>query len=603
MGLFIHSAATHTVHGVWRQADGSWTAWADLKSPVAGAPVAARAKDGRVAVFFRNPDGRLVVHKQTADGSGWDIEVIGADLLGDPVVGFNGDGRMEVFIVGSDGALWHLWTNGDGPEGWAVGRFGGSNVKAIVWALTTGGRQGFFHVNSSGEVWLIQQTAANGYWSDFSNPVNGVTADISAAGLPADRLGVAFTDGSGRAWLQAEPPGGGAWTAPQTLSRPDTTAAGRPTVVRRSDGSLVAVWRQQAPQIGPVAAIQSAVDGPWVTYALGDARIASAPSAVLSPTGGLHLGLRFEDQTVGYTQLLARAYVCSQGDNKLSVIDTPSGSVVATLAFTAIGSLAGIAVHPDGSRFYVAKGSALLVVDTATHAVVATVPLGQGEATIGVAVNPAGTRVYVCTNSSVKVVDTSTNTVATTITVGGFNRSVAFSPDGSKAYVTNDNAGTVSVVDTSTNKVAVTAAVGKAPFGVAVKPDGTRAYVCNRDSNSVSVLDTSTNKVVATIDTTTSNARPHDVVVTPDGTKAYVSCDAAGRLAVIDTATNKLTATITVVAGPVGLAMDKTGSRIYVAGSKGSTVSIVDIATDKVVATTTVGLSPTYAAVRPMAAG
>ena len=62
------------------------------------------------------------------------------------------------------------------------------------------------------------------------------------------------------------------------------------------------------------------------------------------------------------------------------------------------------------------------VIDTATNTVVATVAVGF--APLGVAVNPAGTRVYVANNGSnnVSVIDTATNTVAATVAVG-------FSPD------------------------------------------------------------------------------------------------------------------------------------------------------------------------------
>ena len=58
------------------------------------------------------------------------------------------------------------------------------------------------------------------------------------------------------------------------------------------------------------------------------------------------------------------------------------------------------------------------VIDTATNTVVATVPVGF--APLGVAVNPAVTRVYVAnfTPGNVSVIDTATNTVAATVAVG-----------------------------------------------------------------------------------------------------------------------------------------------------------------------------------------
>lgn len=58
------------------------------------------------------------------------------------------------------------------------------------------------------------------------------------------------------------------------------------------------------------------------------------------------------------------------------------------------------------------------VLDTATNTVVATIPVGSAPR--GVAVHPAGTFVYVANNGSgtVSVLDTATNTVIATVTVG-----------------------------------------------------------------------------------------------------------------------------------------------------------------------------------------
>ena len=55
----------------------------------------------------------------------------------------------------------------------------------------------------------------------------------------------------------------------------------------------------------------------------------------------------------------------------------------------------GVAVSPDGTKVYVANeyGNTVSVIDTATNTVTATVNVGSGP--FGVAVNPDGTKVYV----------------------------------------------------------------------------------------------------------------------------------------------------------------------------------------------------------------
>src|SRR5215469_16917540 len=67
------------------------------------------------------------------------------------------------------------------------------------------------------------------------------------------------------------------------------------------------------------------------------------------------------------------AYVTNSGSGTVSVIDTATNTVVATVP---VGSDPnGVAITPDGTRTYV-TGSPTSVIDTSTNTVVATVPVG-----------------------------------------------------------------------------------------------------------------------------------------------------------------------------------------------------------------------------------
>ena len=129
------------------------------------------------------------------------------------------------------------------------------------------------------------------------------------------------------------------------------------------------------------------------------------------------------------------AYVTNVGSNNVSVIDTATNIVVATIPVAGVGGagVGGVAVTPDGKYAYV------------------TGYIGPGSA-------------------SVSVIDTTTNTVVATVNQIA-PLAVAITPDGKHAYVTNGD-GTVSVIDTPTNLVVAT--VGKVPgagdvlFAVAV---------------------------------------------------------------------------------------------------------------------------------------
>src|SRR5580658_7701792 len=151
-------------------------------------------------------------------------------------------------------------------------------------------------------------------------------------------------------------------------------------------------------------------------------------AALLTPLGVL------VSSQITYSQTLA--YVANLGSNNVSVINTTSNSVVATVN---VGSQPnGIAITPDQTRAYVANGG--------------------GE---------------------VWVLATAGNTVLAKVSLGGYPTAVAITPDGTRAYVTRTNSNNVSVIDTASNTVTATIPVGTAPSGIAITPDGAHAYVAN----------------------------------------------------------------------------------------------------------------------------
>jgi YVTN family beta-propeller protein len=87
------------------------------------------------------------------------------------------------------------------------------------------------------------------------------------------------------------------------------------------------------------------------------------------------------------------AYVTNESDNTVSVIDTASNTVVATI--TVGTSPYGVAVTPDGKHVYVANGNpsdTASVIDTASNAVVvvATIVVGSFPFAVGIVPPPLG---------------------------------------------------------------------------------------------------------------------------------------------------------------------------------------------------------------------
>ncbi|MGB4781741.1 YncE family protein, partial [Candidatus Methylomirabilis sp.] len=135
----------------------------------------------------------------------------------------------------------------------------------------------------------------------------------------------------------------------------------------------------------------------------------------------------------------------------------------------------GVAITPNGTRAYVTNQGSnnVSVIDTATNAVTATITVGSSPA--GVAITPNGARAYVANFgfNTVSVIDTATNTVVvSSIPVGLRPDFLAVSPDGASVYVPNQGLNTVSVIDTATNTVVDSLTVGTAPTGVAFTPVG-----------------------------------------------------------------------------------------------------------------------------------
>src|SRR3954464_11231968 len=71
------------------------------------------------------------------------------------------------------------------------------------------------------------------------------------------------------------------------------------------------------------------------------------------------------------------AYITNQNSSSVSVIDTATNTVLATV-FVGLKPY-GVAVSPDGSKAYISSTgvNTVSVIDTGTNAVIATIPVGS----------------------------------------------------------------------------------------------------------------------------------------------------------------------------------------------------------------------------------
>jgi YVTN family beta-propeller protein len=235
--------------------------------------------------------------------------------------------------------------------------------------------------------------------------------------------------------------------------------------------------------IGPDGAHLYATDGASDTVSVIDAA-ANAVTATI-PVGPNPLGAAVSPD--GRT-----VYVAEDSDpGTLTVID--SGTAAITRRIAVGGNPAAVAVTPDGRSAYVTSDASntVSVIDTDTGVVTASVPVGQypgaGQYPQAVTIAPDGRHAYVASPQigAVTVIDTSTLTLVGRIPTSGF---MVAPPGGRRAYLFG---GGVSAVDTGTNTVTSTASTSLRATSGAVSHDGRRLYLADSTDGTVTIVDTS----------------------------------------------------------------------------------------------------------------
>ncbi|MGC2696347.1 MAG: YncE family protein [Candidatus Angelobacter sp.] len=277
------------------------------------------------------------------------------------------------------------------------------------------------------------------------------------------------------------------------------------------------------------------------------------------------------------------------------MIDTSTNTITGTIA---VGNQpSGVVFSPDATRAYVSNinDATLSVIDTGSNTVIATIVLPGGAFPTFLAITPDGKNLYVPDpgSNNILVASTATNSVVATIPVGPSPTAAVITPDGAHAYILRE--GFVSVIATATNTVSagpIQVSATQNNFGqiagLAISPDGAAVYVAGGNNDPVSVISTATNTVVARVDLPIVQGQgefPSSLAVSPDGSKVYIS-DARNIVFVLDTATNTIEPfAIPVGQGPTDVAITPDGSLVYVTNFFDGTVSVIATSTNSVVAT------------------
>lgn len=189
---------------------------------------------------------------------------------------------------------------------------------------------------------------------------------------------------------------------------------------------------------------------------------------------------------------------------KETIIDSDYPIVVGTDPRAIVSNL-------DGSRLYVANNTSntVSVINTATKAVVATI--AGFSAPYGLAISPDGAYVYVTnySNDTVGIINTADNSLlGTTIAVGTGPIGIATSADGQYVYVANTVGNTVSIIDVlGSYAVSLVDPNGfdfDIPTDLAISQDGLILYVVNQgngvDLGFISIVDVALARVIGIVD-------------------------------------------------------------------------------------------------------
>jgi YVTN family beta-propeller protein len=317
--------------------------------------------------------------------------------------------------------------------------------------------------------------------------------------------------------------------------------------------------------------------------------------------------------TASVAAYAGRAYVSNEDGHTVTVIDTVSNEVVATIP---VGKRPrGIQLSHDGRTLYVAlsglpkcppsvpdeecakldrdvKADGVAAVDTTTMKVTRVFEAGSDPEQFDLA---ADGRLYVANEDSATatVLDTKTGKIVSRIPVGKEPEGVRVSPDGKYTLITNESDNSVSIIDNKTLKQVKHVIVGKRPRDAAFTPDGRIAYISGEFDNALYRIRVPEGEPVERILQLGTNDRPMAVKLDSKRNRLYASTGRGGKIVVLDVSgTPKQVGEVKVGSRPWGFALTADGKFLYTANGPSNDVSVVDTATLKVIKTIPAGGSP-----------
>ena len=283
--------------------------------------------------------------------------------------------------------------------------------------------------------------------------------------------------------------------------------------------------------------------------------------------------------SLGVSAAGPKAYIGNFKDSTVSVVDTGTNAVVATVPVAA--GPHGMVSSADGRFIYVSGdgSSEVSVIDTGSDRVVQAVEVGKSPH--GLALVPDGRTLLVGVYGEDRIafIDVATQKVVGNVPVPK-PHTIAVRPDGSVAYVASQQTGAFAlvVIDPATRSVVRTVPLPKPPRDLEFGYDGKFLYFTMAGTDAIQVLDPASDKIVATVPT---GASPHIAGVFRGTGAGTVVVQGPSELMLFNPATNVPLRSIPVGKQPHWMAATADGKTIYVTGEGSNDVTVVDVATDK----------------------
>jgi PQQ-dependent catabolism-associated beta-propeller protein len=291
------------------------------------------------------------------------------------------------------------------------------------------------------------------------------------------------------------------------------------------------------------------------------------------------------------------AWVSSEKDNAITLIDLAKGEVAGTVA--TCKRPRHMQLTPDGAQIAVAcsdSGQADFI-DVKTRQSSKRMGIGEDPEVFDLSADGKTLFVSLEEDAALGFVDLGSGKTTAEVKVGGEPEGVLVSRDGKLVFVTSEATNSVVAVDAATRKVAWKVKTGKRPRRFAMSPDGSQLWVSNELDASVSIIDVGGKKVVQTLKFEVPGARKEDITpvglaMTRDGKKAFVGLGRANHVAFVDVASLKVEKLVLVGKRAWSVALNKAESQLVVVNGLSDDVSLVDVASAKATKSIKVGRVP-----------